>query len=175
MKKFALITVIFALVFASSQDTLSDLGKRLKRGYEYIIYPEMMGDMPVALEKMAKRDENGTVIGYYSINELSTALGKDFQPIEYLKDENRTDSNGSKLRLMLIHWSFDKGKNADGVTDEQATIDLLLSKGLLNMREGVHFAKDINFTSLSGYEFGIFGSSEIADVPKVVPTVEVIE
>ena len=147
---------------------MANLAERLQRGYTYIIYPCKvptgvegetldMGDIPVELEKMAKVDEDGNIIGYYSINELSRELGKAFVPVQILDD-----------RFKLIHWAFDEGEDADGMTDKKATIELLESKGLVNMRAGIKEVKDIDFTSLQGNEFGIFGSYEVTEVPKII-------
>jgi hypothetical protein len=135
---------------------LEKIRDRLKRGYDYIIYPSAMGDIPITLKKMEKCDQNGKVIGHYTINELSKLLGDDFNPEPYIM-------NG----LMMIHWSFDE--TVDPVTlkyERDSTRDLLLSKGLVDMRAGASVVKDIDFQSLNGNEFGIFGSYEILDVPK---------
>jgi len=147
---------------------MTNLVNRLKKGYEYIIYPEMMGDISIELLKMAKYDEEENIIVHYSINELSKELGKAFVPIEYLSNPNRVDVEGHPLRFMLIHWSFDKGVTPEGYTDESATVETMKLKGLKDMREGVTFAKDIDYGNLTGYEFGIFGAYEIGDVPKNV-------
>ena len=147
---------------------MANLAERLQRGYTYIIYPCKvpvdakgntidMGDIPVELEKMAKYDEDGNIVGYYSINELSAELGKAFTPVQILDD-----------RFKLIHWAFDEGEDTDGTTDRGATIELLESKGLVNMRAGIKEVKDIDFTSLQGNEFGIFGSYEVIEVPKSI-------
>ncbi len=154
---------------------MSNLAERLQRGYTYIIYPCKvpvdakgntidMGDIPIELEKTTKYDEDGNITGYYSINELSAELGKAFVPVQILDD-----------RFKLIHWAFDEGVNAEGFTDKSATIDLLKSKGLVDMREGIQYPKDIDYTSLVGNEFGIFGSYEILEVPKTIPTEEAPE
>jgi len=141
--------------------SLKLIAERLKKSYSYIIYPAAMGDMPIELQKMAKyEDENDAelITGYYSINELSIALGDLFTPVPYIMDG-----------LMLIRWAFDEGVSAEGVDDRTATRDLLLSKGLTDMRAGIKEAKDIPYETLVGAEFGIFGSYEIGDVQKYVP------
>ena len=139
-------------------EQLQAIYNRLENGHEYIIYPLAMGDEPIELSKTAKIDEDGNQVGYYTINELSAELPKGFlKPIPYIDD-----------RFMLIRWAFDKGVTIDGYTDESATIELLKSKGLADMREGKTLVSDIDFTALNGDEFGIFGSHEIGQVPKVV-------
>ena len=147
---------------------MNKLIERLQRGYEYIVYPTQvpladgstvnMADIPVELEKMAKYDALGNITGYYSISELSQAVGNVFVSVPYISDN-----------FALIHWAFDKGLNANGVSDETATIDLLKSKGLVDMRENIPLAKDIDYPNLPPNAFGIFGSYEIVDVPKAVP------
>ena len=131
--------------------------ERLKNSYERIVYPTAMGDMPIELAKMAKTDELGNIIGCYSINELSQLLGDLLDPKEF-------NQSGS---LMWIRWSFDKRVSLDGVTDEQATRDLLLANGLTDMLNGKE-ATDIAIGDLVGDEFGIFGTYEFEQIPTEV-------
>ena len=130
------------------------IAKRLKHSHERIVYPVGMGDMPIELAKMAKTDELGNIIGYYSINELSQLLGSLLVPMPF----NQAGS------LMWIRWSFDKRVSLEGATDEQATRDLLLSNGLTDMLVGKE-ATDIVIGDLVGDEFGIFGTYEFEQVP----------
>jgi len=136
--------------------SIKTLKRRLKNSYERIVYPSAMGDIPIELEKMAKYDADENIIGYYSINELSRELGGDFlKPMNFNKAKT----------LKHIRWSFDKEVTDIGVNiDEQATRELLLSKGLVNMRAGVK-VKDLDIASMTGYEFGIFGTDEFGDIP----------
>jgi len=150
------------------EDKIGELVKRMVNGYDYIIYPAFMGNIPIELEKMSKYDIVGNQIGYYSLNELTLILEDLFVPVVWLIDDTRVDANGNMLEFNLIHWSFDKGKNSEGITDEQAIINLLVSKGLKDMRENTTLASDIDFTNLTGMEFGIFGSVEILGVPEYV-------
>ena len=135
------------------------IAKRLKYSHERIVYPAAMGDMPIKLAKMAKTDELGNIIGYYSINELSQLLGSLLVPMPF-------NQSGS---LMWIRWSFDKRVSLDGVTDEQATRDLLLVNGLTDMLAGKE-ASDIVIGDLLGDEFGIFGTYEFEQIPAEVMT-----
>jgi hypothetical protein len=137
---------------------LSTLRERIKNGYDYIVYPNAMGDMPITLKKMEKIDATGKVIGHYSINELSTLFGDDFTPVQYIN-----------TKFMLIHWSFDEIIDVtSGVSERQLTKDLLKSKGLVDMRVGYPDAKSIDYGSLKGNEFGFFGAYEMRYVPKYV-------
>ncbi len=131
--------------------------ERLKHSYERIVYPATMGDMPIELAKMAKTDELGNIIGYYSINELSQSLGSLLVPMPF-------NQSGS---LMWIRWSFDKRVSLDGVTDEQATRDLLIANGLTDMLVGKE-ATDIIVGDLVGDEIGIFGTYEFEQIPAEV-------
>ena len=131
--------------------------ERLKNSYERIVYPVAMGDMPIELAKMAKTDELGNTIGYYSINELSQLLGDLLKPMPF----NRSGS------LMWIRWSFDKRITIDGLKDEGSTRDLLLANGLTDMLAGKE-ASDIVVGDLLGDEFGIFGTYEFEQIPAEV-------
>ena len=133
--------------------------ERLKNSYERIVYPTAMGDMPIELAKMAKTDELGNIIGYYSINELSQLLGSLLVPMPF-------NQSGS---LMWIRWSFDKRVSLEGLTDEQATRDLLLANGLTDMLVGKE-ASDIVIGNLIGDEFGVFGTYEFEQIPAEVVT-----
>jgi len=141
---------------------MNELAERLKEGYERIIYPTAMGNMPVELEKMAKHDGEGNLIGSYSINELSQELGKLLVPIPFNKSGT----------LMSIRWSFDKRITAEGITDEQATRALFKRNSLVDMLDGKE-AKDIVIGDLVGNEFGILGSFEFKQIPNEI--VEVVE
>ena len=137
---------------------MTELAERLKNSYERIVYPVAMGDMPIELEKMAIKDELGTITGYYSINSLAQSLGgKALVP----KPFNQAGT------LMHIRWSFDKGRLLDRQTDEEATIALLIANGLVDMSDGIE-AKDIVIGDLVGNEFGVFGSHEFKCIPKEV-------
>jgi len=147
---------------------LNEIKKRLTRGYHKIIYPRKvpldtggtldMGDVPVELEKMAIHAESGDITGYYSLNALSDALGKAFEPTAITDD-----------RFAVVHWGFDEGQNEDGTTDKTATANLLKSHGLVDMREGIKEAKDIDFSNLPPHSFGIFGAYEFEkDVAKYI-------
>jgi len=142
---------------------LDAIRKRLRRGFHLIIYPTKvpidtegnvvdMGDVPVELHKMAKHDELDRVVGYYGINELNRLLGKDFIPMNIFDD-----------RFKVIHWGFDEGEDAYGITDKEATSNLLKSKGLIDMREDLKEAYDIDFSGLPPNAFGIFGTYEFEE------------
>jgi hypothetical protein len=137
---------------------LSEIYNRLLMGYDRIVYPVAMGDMPVELAGMAKTDEQGNIVGYYSINELSSELPSGFfVPVSF-------NNAGT---LFSVRWAFDRSLNVDGVSDEQATKTLMLSKGLVDMLDGVK-AEEVIIGNLVGNEFGIFGGYEFTKIPKEI-------
>ncbi len=138
-------------------DNLQKIAERLKYSYERIVYPSAMGDVPIELEKLAKHDEDGNVVGHYSINEMSDALGSLLVPMKF-------NSSGT---LMHIRWSFDKHITADGLTDEAATRKLLEDKGLVDMLKDAT-AEEIVIGELPDNSYGIFGSFEFKEIPDEV-------
>jgi hypothetical protein len=130
--------------------TIRDLAERLKSGGEYIVYPKAMGDVPVELPKMAKYDEDGEIVGYYSINELSRELGRLLTPLPF------TDTGS----LMFIRWSFDK-KIVNDTSDEEATRKILGDADLNDITN-----ESFEISELVGDEYGIFGSYEFKQLLK---------
>jgi len=129
--------------------SLDILRDELKDAYDYIIVPTSALDVPVELSKMQKEDGS-----YYTINELSDLLGKDFTPTTTIDN-----------RFMKFRWAIPRNG------EEALIVTYLLSKGLVNMRDnGIDDALDytvdeIDFTALQGNEFGVFGMHEIKKVP----------
>ena len=134
---------------------LASIKARLTNAYERIVYPKAMGDMPIPLKKMIKYvDKDGNPTAYYSINELSRIFGNFFTPQKFTPD-------GS---LMWVRWSFDKDL-IGGVSDEEATKQLLLSYDLVDLLKDKE-AKDIDISTLKGNEFGIFGTYEFKQIKR---------
>jgi len=130
-------------------ETLTQLKEELKDAYDYFIVPKAVLDAPVELSKMQKEDGS-----YYTINELSDLLGKDFTPTTTIDN-----------RFMKFRWAIPRNG------EEALIVTYLLSKGLVNMRDnGIDDALDytvdeIDFTALQGNEFSVFGMHEIKKVP----------
>jgi len=134
--------------------SLDKLRQELKDAYDYIVVPTATLDIPVELSKMQKEDGS-----YYSINELSEVLGKDFTPTAVI------DNRFSKFR-----WAIPRNG------EEALIVTYLLSKGLVNMRDnGIedeldYTVDEIDFSNLQGNEFGVFSMHEIKQLP--VPEME---
>jgi len=137
--------------------SLDKLRQELKDAYDYIVVPTSTLDVPVELPKMKKDEES-----YYSINELSKVLGKDFTPTAVIDD-----------RFSKFRWAIPRNG------EEALIVTYLLSKGLVNMRDnGIedeldYTVDEIDFPSLQGNEFGVFSMYEIKQLPVPQETDEV--
>jgi len=133
--------------------SLEQIANGLPKAYDYLVVPKLMLDTEVKLPKMLKEDG----VTYYTINELSEALGKLFIP---------TDSIDT--RFVKFRWSIPRNG------EEALIATYLSSEGLVNMRDnGIadelnYKVEEIDFTALNGNEFGIFSNEEIREVPVVV-------
>jgi len=138
--------------------SLDKLRQELKDAYDYIVVPTGTLDVPVELSKMNKGDGS-----YYSINELSKVLGKDFTPTAVIDD-----------RFSKFRWAIPRNG------EEALIVTYLLSKGLVNMRDnGIedeldYTVNEIDFPSLQGNEFGVFSMYEIKQLSVPQETDEVI-
>jgi hypothetical protein len=121
----------------------------LKDAYTYLVVPKVVLDTPIELAKMAKED--GT---YYTLNELSQALGKMFVLTNVIDD-----------RFVKFRWSIPLNG------EEALIVEYLKSQGLVDMRDnGVdgelnYTVDEIDFSKLNGNEFGLFAMQEIKLVP----------
>ena len=136
--------------------TAEDYRQQLKRGYEYCIVPTNTLDTPIQDKDFIKTDAPLT---YWTLNELSAALGSDFTPVQYLDEYFR-----------LFHWTFSKGYLNGEESAEQRLITAFKGMGLTNMRDDKELISEIDFENLEGTELGVFGSFEILEVPKSVTT-----
>jgi len=133
-----------------TNETLTQLREELKDAYDYFIVPKAVLDAPIELDKMLKED--GT---YYTLNELSNALGR-FFTLEDVVDD----------RFVKFRWPVP----ANG--EEALIIGYLKSKGLVDMRDnGVddslnYTVDEIDFSKLNGNEFGFFKRFEMKSIPK---------
>jgi len=133
---------------------MNKIAERLKNGYERIVYPVVMGDTPIELDKMAKYDEDNNLIGYLSINELAQELGNLLVPMRF-------NNSGT---LMHIRWSFDKYEKVKGINDEKVLKQLMKDHNLVDILDSVE-AKDVIIGELSDNSFGVFGSYEYKQIP----------
>ena len=135
---------------------MNNIRQRLERAYDKIVAPKAMFDEQIELANMAIYDEDDAIAGYHSINSLHKELGLFFLPVEYIDE-----------RFALFRWSFDRNGSS-----EQDTIDLLKSKGLLDMRDQTgnteRSVENIDFTGLNGNEFLICSDFESLLIPKTV-------
>lgn len=133
--------------------SMEQIATELKDAYSYIVAPKAMLDTPVEMSKLLKDDG----LNYYTINDICLALGKQFELTEVIDD-----------RFVAFRWSL----NMNGVEGELVTY--LKTKSLVDMRDdGIidtlnYEVEEINFDTLNGNEFGIFGMNEFRKVPKVL-------
>ncbi len=130
--------------------TLQDYRERLQRGYEYVIIPTEVLDINIPLDDMLKSESPDT---YWTLNELSAALGNAFTPVQII------DS-----RFVVFHWGFDKGLLTGEEKKEKKFYNLIDSAGYVDMRDNLVTVEEIDFDNLTGNEFGIFSSWEISKV-----------
>lgn len=149
---------------------MSDIAERLKHSYDRIIAPVMMFDVPITLENMAiyKKDKDGNetdeIEGYYSINTLSKALGKQFQPVLWIDE-----------RFAMFRWALDDELNEEGLTAKEAVKKLLEEKGLVNIRALNGNTQEkislIDWENIPDNGYIICNDYELESVPKVVSQV----
>ena len=137
--------------------TLNEHRARLQRGYEYVIVPTEVLDIPLPIYEMLKSE---TPNKYYTINELALALGSSFVPVPYIKEG-----------FHLVHWVFDKGFLTGEDNKERKFLKMIAGAGYVDMRDNLETVEEIDFESLTGNEFGIFSSYEITKVPKMLAVV----
>ena len=136
--------------------TVDDYRARLRRGYEYVIVPTNTLDTPIVDKDFIKSD---VPLTYWTLNELSQALGSDFVLVQYFDPYYR-----------LFHWTFNKGYLLGQENAEQRLIAAFKGMGLTDMRDDKELVSEIDFENLEGTELGVFGSDEIFEVPKSVTT-----
>ena len=135
--------------------TIQTIANELRDAYSYIVAPKAMLNTPVEMPDMQKEDEEGALINeYFSIQEVADALGNQFKLVEKIDD-----------RFVTFRWHLDHDDT------ELDLIDVLKGAGLVDIRAteaGRKLkAKDIDYASLNGNEFGVFTVRTIRDVPNV--------
>lgn len=126
--------------------TMEDLSQYFTRGYDHIIVPKAVREVPIMLSKMKREDGS-----YHSIATLEETLGHLFVPVEVIDE-----------RFIMIHYGFSRNG------EEALFHEFLQGAGLVNMRGELQAVGEIDFANLNGNEYGIFSDWEIGEVPAVV-------
>ena len=106
----------------------------LKDGYDYIIVPKHVMDLPIEFRTMELVDEDGNTTGYASINELSKQLGDLFSPVELAND------------YCGYRWCYNIGMRHESVEVFEA---YLKAKGLVDIQDKT--TGEFNFDIKNGF------------------------
>ena len=159
----------------------TELRDSFTNGYDYTIGIKEIMAIPIELPKWAKVSpavygEDNVLITpeqdsgeYYSMLDVSAALGKAFTPIPYLKDG-----------YGLAHYSYDFHERTDmieflvGKEITLASGETVVIKCMNFLEDGITpvHVEDIDFPAIGNNEFGIFSAREIKSVPKQIPVEE---
>ena len=125
-----------------------ELSKYFINGYDYLIVPKAVEDIPIAMAKMQKEDGS-----YLSVKGLVEQLASEGYVLNVVPmiDE----------RFIMVHYGFTYEEDAD----ERAMMkSFLTDMGMVNMRSGKKI-NEIEWDKLNGNEYGIFTAVEIGEVP----------
>jgi hypothetical protein len=130
-----------------------ELAEYFTRGYDKLIVPAVVRNVPIPMAKMLREDGS-----YHSIATLEETLGSLVSPVMAIDE-----------RFIMIHYGFSRNG------EEQAFKDMLTGMGMVDMRyqDGQYdkTVDEIDFVNLTGNEFGVFSDWEYGLIP--VPEVEV--
>ena len=122
--------------------------KYFENGYDYLLVPKVVENIPIAMAKMMKDDGS-----YLSVNGLVEQLASEGYVLNVVPviDE----------RFILVHYGFTYEEDAD----ERAMLkEFLTGIGLVNMRLGKKL-DEIEWDKLTDSAFGIFTAVEVVAVP----------
>jgi len=127
-----------------------NIRKYFENGYDYLVVPKVVENIPIAMAKMQKDDGS-----YLSVNGLVEQLASEGYVLNIVPviDE----------RFILVHYGFTYEEDAD----ERAMLkEFLIGMGLVNIRAGKKLG-EIGWANMNGNEFGIFTAVEVQEIKRV--------
>lgn len=121
--------------------------EHLAKGYQYVIVPMSMLDLPIEQPKLLKDDG----VSYYSINDLREIFSDDFDILEVFFGDH-----------IAMQWSFDE----DGEDKEDFIVYMELN-GLVNIRQKGDKISEMTFDSVPANGFMVCSLREMKYIPSM--------